>query len=771
MFSTTGRRMEVDYFDWGGSCVNSNQLDTVVQKVHQACLDNSSCEVIELKLDSGNKTQSIIAEFADGTFNIDNSLGVSRVERLSLTYAPERDFCWEVRALRKDFPVTIHQNHVLQGEPCSLCLYVEPWLSVERSWTPELFIKRILWWLRETANGTIHGDDQPLEQLFFSSPYSVVLPENYFCEEVLKQKKISFTMIEGGDKATHTLIGEYTNNSKGNEPFSVAIPIVLDPIENGPVELYPYTLGQLQDLLVKRGTEVIERLKSGLLDLVSEAGIEVQNQKREFVFLLIGIPRVREGVIEKIETQGFMIDLSFGLLGEKLGVLIRLPEQRRWYRDVFGSSDSDDWKEVPIFPVSVTTSPTQEQIRQYSGIPEEGIAPNGIIAGVGALGGLIAKIWNRECWGSWTYIDDDILKPHNIARHISTQHGVGYAKSMVVDSIVNDIHRFEDDNSPKHLVGSVVSDDPEIAKRIVESDLLIDATTTLYVPRELSRKKICPRTVSAFISPSGMSSVMLLEDIERKTRCNSLEAQYYRAILNSEWGERHLTGHCGKLWVGAGCREVTIAMSDELIHLHAAILSRQIRKSSALPSARICTWENQDDVGGVVSHDIEVFPTQSTMIFGWEVSWDDGFLNEAKSYRKEALPNETGGLLFGIIDQKDKTITLVKACCAPDNSESTPTSFERGAYDTTKVLDDCRERTGGVVAYVGEWHSHPQGCAALPSQDDIGQLQFLTNALQIEGMPALMLIVSDSSFGFYLGEQGIMQDFMVGNPLKTMDVI
>lgn len=754
MFAATGRRMEVDFFDWGGLPVNSDQLDPVVQKVYQACLDNSSCEVLELRLDAGKKTQSIVAEFADGTFDIDNSVGIGRVERLSITYAPESDFCWEVRALRKDFPVTIHQNHVLEGEPRSLCLYVEPWFSVERSWTPELFIKRIFWWMRETANGTIHGDDQPLEQLFFSSPYNVVLPENYFCDDASKQKKISFTMIGDSDSATKTLIGDYVSKNTGNKPFCVAIPIVLEPIENGPVEEYPYTLGNLQVLLEKRNAEVVDRLKNAVLDRVSENGIGVHNQKREFVLLLIGMPRVRNEVIEKIETLGFMVDLSFGVLGEKLGVLLRAPDQNKWYRDALGKSDCDDWRDVPIFPVSVTTYPTREQIRQYSGIPKEDIVPNGVIAGAGALGGLIAKIWSRECWGEWTSIDDDILKPHNIVRHISTRHGVGFAKSIVVDSIVSDIHDFEVDSSPKHFIGSVVSDNPEIVKRIGEADLLVDVTTTLYVPRELSRKENCPRTVSAFITPSGMSSVMLLEDNERNLRCNSLEAQYYRAILNSEWGETHLTGHLGKLWVGAGCREVTIAMSDELIHLHAAILSRQIRKKSALPSARICIWDCQDDVGGVVSHDIKVFSTHSATIFGWEVSWDDGFLIEAKKYREEALPNETGGLLFGIIDQKDKTITLVRACRAPDNSESTPTSFERGAYESTQILDDCRERTGGVVTYVGEWHSHPQGCAALPSQDDIGQLHFLTSALQIEGMPALMLIISDKSIGFYLGDEG-----------------
>ena len=761
--------MEVDYFDWGGLCVNSGKLDPVVQKVYQACLNDSSCEVLELRLDAEKKTQSILAEFADGTFDINNPGGIGRVERLSITYAPESDFCWDVRALRKDFPVTIHQNHVLEGSPRSLCLYVEPWFSIERSWTPELFLKRIFWWLRETANGTIHGDDQPIEQLFFSSPYNIVLPENYFFDDASKQEKISFTMIRDGDSTSKTLIGDYESKNAGNNPFCVAIPIVLEPIENGPVEEYPYTLGNLQVLLEKRKVEVVERLKNAVLDRVSENGIGVQNQEREFVILLIGVPRIRNEVIEKIETQGFMVDLSFGVLGEKLGVLFRAPNQNRWYRDALGNSDCDDWREVPIFPVSVTTYPTREQIRQYSGISKEDIIPNGIIAGAGALGGLIAKIWSRECWGEWTIIDDDILKPHNIVRHISARHGVGFAKSIVVDSIVNDVHDFERNRSPKNFVDSVVSDNPEIVKRIGEADLLVDVTTTLYVPRELSRKENCPRTVSAFVTPSGMSSVMLLEDKKRNIRCNSLEAQYYRAILNSDWGETHLTGHMGKLWVGAGCREVTIAMSDELIHLHAAILSRQIRKNSALPTARICIWDCQDDVGGVVSHDIEVFQTQSAMIFGWEVCWDDGFLSEAKKYRKEALPNETGGLLFGIIDQKDKTITLVKACSAPDNSESTPTSFERGAYDSTDILDDYRGRSGGVVTYVGEWHSHPQGYEALPSQDDIGQLRFLTSALKTEGMPALMLIVSYSSFGLYLGEQGVILDFPASEPCKKAD--
>jgi len=749
--------MQVDFFDWGGQLITADQLDPVVQSVYQACLDNSSCVVLELKSNSDNNTQSIIAEFADGTFDVDNQAGIHRMERLSITYTPDKDFIWEVRALRKDFPVTIHQNHVLENEPRSLCLYIEPWSSVERSWTPELFIKRVFWWLRETANGRIHDKDQPIEQIFFSSPYSVVLPNNYFSDKVVKQNCLSFTMVESNNLTT--LIGSYADKNISNKPSCVTVPVVLEPVENGPVEEYPYTLGQLQTLLKKKGRGVVEQLKSAILAQVTEDGVSVNNQVKEFILLLIAVPRIRNNVVEKVEIQGFMVDLPYAMLGEKLSVLFKAPKQNKWYRDVLGTSDGDEWENIPIFPISVYSYPTPEDIRQYSGISRDDLGPNGIIAGVGALGGMIAKIWGRECWGEWTYIDDDILKPHNITRHITSRNNVGFPKSMVVDSIVANIHELDSHNSTKHLVGSVVSDAPQVVSRVEESELLVDTTTTLYVPREISKRDSFPRTANVFITPSGMSAVLLLEDKERSIRCNSLEAQYYRAILNSGWGARHLTGHLGKFWVGAGCREATAAISDELIHLHAAILSRQIRKSVSNSSAKICIWEYQDDLSGVTPYDIAVFPAKSTVISGWEVSWDDGFLSETKMFRDEALPNETGGVLFGIVDQKAKTITLVKACSAPEKSDSTPTSFKRGEYQSNELLNNSLERTGGVVTYVGEWHSHPRGLSPQQSQADIHQLSFLNTALKEDGLPALMLIVSDMSFAFYIDGKGSEIDF------------
>ena len=571
--------MATPYIDWGGtSKTDCSQLDCVVQSVYNACLNNSSCEVIEIKVDDDRRTQSVIADFADGSFSIDNEAGILRVERMALTYCPDFEFRWEVRALREDFPVTIHQNHILKGEPRSLCLYIEPWESVERSWTPELFVKRIFWWLKATAEGTIHGNDQPIEQLFFSSHTHVLLPEGHFESEDKLKENLVFEGINYKGVKTSTLIGRYGDGENIETPHCLSVSVLLEPIENGPIEEYPFTLGDLEDLLVRRGSSVVSPLREAVSGHVTENGVEMKPEGSEFVLVLLGIPRTRGGAVQKLEVQGFMLDSGIGSLGESLSVLFKAQDENKWYMDVLGKKDGNQWRAHSLFPVNVQCYPSKKEIRQYSGLNPDDSGPIAVIAGVGALGGLLAEIWNRECWGDWLYVDDDIVQAHNVVRHISSRSTVGHPKAVVVDSIIGSTHSNLAQEHSSSFIYNIVSGQKELDSVIEKSNLIVDVTTTLHVPRVISTNDNFPRTVSAFITPSGMASVMLLEDQSREVRCNSLEAQYYRAILEEDWGKNHLSGHAGHQWVGAGCREVTLAISNELIHLHAAVLSRQIRK-------------------------------------------------------------------------------------------------------------------------------------------------------------------------------------------------
>ena len=50
-------------------------------------------------------------------------------------------------------------------------------------------------------------------------------------------------------------------------------------------------------------------------------------------------------------------------------------------------------------------------------------------------------------------------------------------------------------------------------------------------------------------------------------------------------------------------------------------------------------------------------------------------------------------------------------------------------------------RTAGMLQYVGEWHSHPDGCSVQASGTDQQALKMLMQQMAFDGLPALMLIV------------------------------
>jgi len=55
---------------------------------------------------------------------------------------------------------------------------------------------------------------------------------------------------------------------------------------------------------------------------------------------------------------------------------------------------------------------------------------------------------------------------------------------------------------------------------------------------------------------------------------------------------------------------------------------------------------------------------------------------------------------------------------APEDSEEWPTSYIRGSHGLEATVRASTLRTGSQLQYIGEWHSHPDGHPAEPSDDD-----------------------------------------------------
>lgn len=717
-----------------------NDLYPYTRSILDACQAHPYMDIIELRVTDVNNKRSefIIVDAGDGTVAAKNPGGIRRKERLAIEINPHNPIPVLVHTLRKDFPVLSHQHASLKDEPRTLCLYDAAWSTVERNWTPQRFIERIFWWLRESSELNIHRDDQPLEQLFYLSPYQLILPANF--TEYFNSDKHKLT-LQSLNEGLPTILKAVPEIRGSGVKAIRLLPISVPPVDAHTVSSFPLTLGKLHEQLKSWGSDLHQPLEVSVYESLL-GPIKKENDQGERILILLLVPRIKGEHLERTDVLGYYVNASRYELACALDLLGMKDEKGFQYRmTLLGGRKGSEWESIPLSQTEIRFGMNASKARDLSAIDPATASFKGVLAGVGALGSYLADIWIREGWGTWTIVDPDQLLPHNLCRHIGFDTFLGLPKTDVVRALAESIYPHEP--APVAINKSILDEDDRISSALKDASIIIDVSTTFEVPRTLAFKDDIPRIVSLFLTPSGMSSVMIMEDEERLQRIDALEGQYYRAIMNTDWGKNHLQQHYGDRWVGGGCRDISVRMSNECVHVHAGILSRQLRQTVLKKEARLCVWSSDEDSDAVSAHEIQLFPVISTKKDNWTVKVDQGLVNKLREIRIQALPNETGGAILGITDFKNRSIILVDVLPAPSDSLASPTYFVRGQEGQEQALEKARNLTAHVVDYIGEWHSHPHGYSARASGDDEKLIETLHARMSAEGLPVTMVIVSE----------------------------
>ena len=74
------------------------------------------------------------------------------------------------------------------------------------------------------------------------------------------------------------------------------------------------------------------------------------------------------------------------------------------------------------------------------------------------------------------------------------------------------------------------------------------------------------------------------------------------------------------------------------------------------------------------------------------------------------------GLWIGCIDNNLKRITVIDTYIPPDNFR-TESKVTGGIQGVKKIIVSCERKSNGIIQYIGEWHTHPNG-RAIPSELD-----------------------------------------------------
>ena len=659
----------------------------------------------------------------------------------------------EVYAPRPDFPYAPHTNLQTAGEWRSLCLYDQPWYEVQFDWTPARFMRRINWWLEETAHGSLHQPDQPLEPLLFGSYSDLIVPS-----ELLAMPRFSHRWARGrrfnrmGGNYTLTL-DELTGAPKaGAEDQWVVVVMTTRPMTHGLIRSTPRTLGALHELLLEGGVNVNRQLKDVFTGWNRRFNAdELKEVLANQLVIVVRLPKRRRdgGKVETVEFRAFEALDGVGMVGTRLGI--------GWHGSEIDDPISSAGRhrsgpETGLALLNVREAFTKELARRSNGLSRTSSDPRVTAIGAGALGSPVLTNLTRSGYGQLTVIDGDVLHPHNLARHALGASYVGWFKA---EALASDLSKIMDEElSVRSIVANVLypgNKASALEAAYQDADLILDMAASIPVSRHLVHDVISgARRASLFLNPSGKALTLLAEDAVREIPLDSLEMQFYRAIARDP-GLSSLLDHPDRNRIGQTCRDISAEIAQDDVAMHGGMGSRSVRQLSECGSARIRTWLADEYDNYQLVMDIEPAAAVQRTKGEWTVVLDTELLDTLARMRESRLPNETGGVLLGSCDRSRKILYVVDALPSPQDSEERKTSYIRGTQGLSKEVERIVHVTGSNLAYVGEWHSHPDGHGVEPSGDDKRLLNWIRAGMEEEGETGLMCIIGEGQqLGIYL---------------------
>lgn len=693
-------------------------------------------------------------------------------EPLAVVFRPESTALPDVLSLRTDFPEAPHRLMTAVGEPKALCLFAEHEDDLNLRWTGALLAERIEWWLHGMAYDTLHPDDQPVETLFGGAIRPLIVPSDVFSAE--QTDPFVVYSVNGGPQGEILVVERQSAvpTPYAARPFAF-YGFMMPAQDHGVMHAEPRTLRDLYDVCAARGYDLSSELHARLRGQIRQDAVGT--------ILLLGVPlrRIADGPVERHQYYGFRcaqgqtdallragsvpeevvahmlerpqsVDIGPGALGRVLGVLDGHPGM---LVPVLHPDPGANSASVVVNMLLPRVILGRVQAAAYSG-HETQDDTTFLAVGQGALGSQLFANLARQGYGTWVLIDDDYFAPHNVVRHAMFGKRFGLPKAAEMARLASE--SFSGPPLARAIIANAVTpglQTEEVATAARDAAVILDMSGSGGVCRHLALDVDSDaRRMCAFLSPSGRDLVVMAEGAGRKNRLDGLEAQYLRAIIDDPRLEGHFNGGEQSRY-GGSCRDLTSHMSQELVALHSAIGAKAVREAVASDMPTLSVWRCDPERMSVARLDLPVADQIMLPAERWTLVLDAAVRAKLGGFRADKLPGETCGVLLGTFDMLHRHIYVCSALPAPPDSIETDGTCERGIEGLEEAVRDASSATYGQIVYIGEWHSHPDGCECIPSGPDQTQMEWVEFNMHLEEKPALILIVGEhNELGVYICE-------------------
>jgi proteasome lid subunit RPN8/RPN11 len=383
--------------------------------------------------------------------------------------------------------------------------------------------------------------------------------------------------------------------------------------------------------------------------------------------------------------------------------------------------------------------------------------------GCGALGSAIAPMLARAGIRKVLLVDNSAVGPGLLVRQGFNWRQIGYTKSSACRNNMRRIApQIEVEEHSIDVIDALRSE----SERMFDADVVLNTTASARVSTALEKHfahSTCerPPIVSMAIGHRAEQGLVTLAIDSVPGVAIDLDRRMKIALANSMNGADFLE----EFWPTAperarlfqpepGCSDPTfVGSAADVLGLAAAMLnvasgwldggSRDVARGCAIralhllgqgPQGQEFTWPaDRSLVERRNGYKLRISKEAEQEILGW--------MRRGDRIKRGA---ETGGLLFGQVDEFLRIIWVTEASGPPPDSICSDEEFVCGVAGTKELSAEKQLRTRGAVRFVGMWHTHPDGPAE-PSERDLNSMQELWSIPEPLPRSFLMLIVGGTS--------------------------
>ena len=488
----------------------------------------------------------------------------------------------------------------------------------------------------------------------------------------------------------------------------------------------------------------------------------------------IGVANEYDLAVGQLLTSGVDFRVNRPPLGGKsLAVILGVWRPSAIMKDFFGYSDDVKARRLELRAFFVSKDgpgeivandarveaiiggypPRPELLRWVSGVKR--VRPFSLF-GAGALGSAIFENLVRAGADDVFVQDNDVLSSHNLARHSGHLRDVHKPKTeqakqlitMVVQEGSTRIETSDDDITSTSIdvlktrsAGRLVIDATADERVRLRMDELRAGTDETIIRAEMFHEG---RLGTTFVSVAGGPT---LSELALSLIAAAVDDAAVAAWLEHE--ARHPLGPEPMLY-GFGCTSQTVHLPNYVIEQQAALAVTAMLDDHAGSGVLVNPLDERFRPTGhrwlyVAPFTSLTPPTQED----WTVRLSDTARRRMMDDRAQALPNETGGYLYGDWDPAKCVITILVATSLPPGSHADATTLELGPAGRTTEEAHLVRKTRGRVHLCGTWHSHASSSARMSGRDHkaMGRHEE-RDAPTLR--PTLMIIAADGEFQAHL---------------------